>query len=108
MPSDSHLVAVVLVAALVTFLLRAVPFALLSRLRESRLIPWLGVRMPVGIMVILAVYTVHDVQWTDVGRVVPLACGLVVTVGLHLWRHNPVLSIVSGTLVCIAASALLG
>lgn len=104
--SETYLVAVVLVAAAVTFVLRAAPFALVARLRESRLLPWLGARMPVGIMVILAVYTVHDTDFGDCAQLSPLLVGLAVTVGLHLWRHNPVLSIVAGTVACIGASAL--
>lgn len=106
--SETYLIAVVLVAAAVTFVLRAAPFALVSRLKESQLLPWLGARMPVGIMVILVVYTVHDIDLGDTRQLLPLLIGLAVTVGLHLWRRNPVFSIVAGTLACIGVSALVG
>jgi Predicted branched-chain amino acid permeases (azaleucine resistance) len=106
--SETYLIAVVLVAAAVTFVLRAAPFALVSRLKKSQLLPWLGARMPVGIMVILVVYTVHDIDLGDATQLLPLLIGLAVTVGLHLWRRNPVLSIVAGTLACIGVSALVG
>lgn len=56
-----YLIAILAVAGLVTVLLRAVPFALLAPIRESRLIKWLGRRMAVGIMAILSVYTMMDV-----------------------------------------------
>lgn len=89
-------------------LLRAVPFALLAPIRESRLIKWLGTRMAVGIMAILSVYTMMDVAWSDLQATVPTLVALVVTVGLHLWKHNLMISILSGTVVCIALSAVVG
>ena len=103
-----YLIAILAVAGLVTVLLRAVPFALLVPIRESRLIKWLGRRMAVGIMAILSVYTMMDVAWSDLQATVPTLVALVVTVGLHLWKHNLMTSILSGTVVCIALSAVVG
>ena len=44
----------------VTFTLRAAPFLLIDRLRDSAAVAWLGARMPVGIMVILVVHTLRE------------------------------------------------
>jgi branched-subunit amino acid transport protein AzlD len=38
---------------------------------------------------------------------IPEFAGVVVTVALHTWRHNAVLSILGGTLVCIALANML-
>lgn len=103
-----YLIAILAVAGLVTVLLRAVPFALLAPIRESRLIKWLDRRMAVGIMAILSVYTMMDVAWSDLQATLPTLVALVVTVGLHLWKHNLMISILSGTVVCIALSAVVG
>lgn len=103
-----YLIAILAVAGIVTVLLRAVPFALLAPIRESRLIKWLGRRMAVGIMAILSVYTMMDVAWSDLQATVPTLVALVVTVGLHLWKHNLMISILNGTVVCIALSAVVG
>lgn len=103
-----YLIAILAVAGIVTVLLRAVPFALLAPIRESRLIKWLGRRMAVGIMAILSVYTMMDVARSDLQATVPTLVALVVTVGLHLWKHNLMISILSGTVVCIALSAVVG
>ena len=52
------MVAAVLVpAALVTFLLRALPFSLLKVLQRSPLIEFLGLLMPVGVMTVCLLYT---------------------------------------------------
>ncbi len=103
-----YLIAILAVAGLVTVLLRAVPFALLAPIRKSRLIKWLDRRMAVGIMAILSVYTMMDVAWSDLQATVPTLVVLVVTVRLHLWKHNLMTSILSGTVVCIALSAVVG
>lgn len=99
MPEPSYILAAVLVAAGVTWLLRALPFALLKPLRQSEILGYLGQRMPVGIMVILAAYTLTDVEPTRLTSIGPTVVALGVTVGLHLWRRNPLVSLFGGTAV---------
>lgn len=48
-------VAVLVPAAVVTFLLRALPFSLLKALQASPLIEFLGLLMPVGVMTVLVI-----------------------------------------------------
>lgn len=108
MPETGYLLAALLTTLGVTFALRAVPFLVVERLRESRIVGWLGARMPVGIMVILVVYTLRDTSFAVAPHGVPEAVALAVTVGLHLWRRNALLSIVGGTLLYATLLALLG
>lgn len=97
MDSTQYLVLVVVVAALITYALRAVPFAVLAPLQKSELMRYLADRMPVGVLVILTVYTIRDVNVFQVGSVAPVAVGVAVTVALHLWRDSMLLSIAGGT-----------
>ncbi|SFS72364.1 branched-chain amino acid transporter permease [Saccharopolyspora flava] len=103
MPDPIYVGCVVAVSAVVTWALRALPFAALAPLRSSATVHFLGSRMPVGVMVILAVYTLRD---TGVAAVAPTALSLAVTVGLHLWKRNAVLSIFGGTAVHVLLSSL--
>ncbi|MFF0463770.1 branched-chain amino acid transporter permease [Streptomyces mexicanus] len=96
MPDTGYTIAAVLVAATVTWALRALPFAVLSRLRESATVPYLSRRMPAGVMVILVAYCLRDLPVTETRAGAPLAA-LAVTTGLHLWRRNALLSILGGT-----------
>ncbi|ELS54580.1 branched-chain amino acid transporter permease [Streptomyces viridochromogenes] len=97
--SDTHYaVAAVLVAAAVTFALRALPFAALTPLRASMTVQYLSLRMPAGLMVVLLAYCLRDLPLTHARALAPLAA-LGVTVGLHLWRRNALLSIIGGTAV---------
>ena len=98
MPDVSYLLAALAVIMGVTFALRAVPFAVVAPLRSSALVHYLGARMPVGIMLILAVYTLRNVSFAP-ASLVPAGVALAVTVGLHLWRSHALLSIVGGTAV---------
>ncbi|MFF0751916.1 branched-chain amino acid transporter permease [Streptomyces sp. NPDC004267] len=98
MPDTTYAVAAVLVAAAVTWALRALPFAALAPLRASSTVRYLSTRMPAGIMIILVVYCLPDLPVAEVRLVAPLTA-LAVTVGLHLWRRNALLSILGGTTV---------
>lgn len=96
MPSTPYMLGALTLILLVTFALRALPFAFIAPVRSSLLLRFLGAHMPVGIMVILTVYTLAGTPLTGqaTGRV---AIALGVGVGLHLWRANSLLSIVAGT-----------
>jgi branched-subunit amino acid transport protein AzlD len=100
----------VAISAAITWALRALPFALLAPMRRSAVVRYLSVHMPTGVMMMLAVYTLRDVPRADAGHVWATVCALAVTVGLHLWRRNALLSIVGGTLanVLVVSLALTG
>jgi branched-subunit amino acid transport protein AzlD len=100
MPDTRYAIAAILVAAGVTWALRALPFAALAPLRASRTVQYLGASMPVGVMVILVVYCLRDVSFTELRGLTPLVA-LAVTVGLHLWRRDALLSIFGGTVVSV-------
>ncbi|MFH9085559.1 branched-chain amino acid transporter permease [Streptomyces sp. NPDC017673] len=101
MPDTPYVVAAVLAAAAVTWALRALPFAALMALRNSATVRYLSTRMPAGVMLILVVYCLRDLPLTDTRSSAPPAA-LAVTVGLHLWRRNALLSILGGTAVHVA------
>lgn len=102
MPEISYIIAAVAVAGAITWLLRAAPFVMLAPLRESALLAYLGECMPVGIMLILAVYTVQDLPLGQVSASAPVVIALTVTVALQLWRGKMTWSIFAGTGVYVA------
>ncbi|MEU6113038.1 AzlD domain-containing protein [Streptomyces sp. NPDC047117] len=104
MPDTSYAVVAILVTAAVTWSLRALPFAVLAPLRASTTVQYLSTRMPAGVMVILVVYCLRDLPITQSRAIAPLAA-LAVTIGLHLWRRNALLSILAGTAVHVALAS---
>ncbi|WP_017577641.1 branched-chain amino acid transporter permease [Nocardiopsis kunsanensis] len=103
--SETHsAIAAVLVAAAVTWGLRALPFAALATMRTVDTVDYFSTRMPAGVMIILAVYSLSDLPLPQPQSLVPLTA-LAVTVGLHLWRGNALLSILGGTTVHVVLSS---
>lgn len=88
--------AVVVPIAVITILLRAVPFAVRRSLGSSSLVQLLGVTMPVGVMVVLVVYTLAG-QAGAPGGLVPGLLAIGGTVAVHLWLKRPAVSILLGT-----------
>lgn len=92
---------VLIPVAVVTVLLRALPFSFLRLLKGSPLIEFLGLLMPVGVMTVLVVYTLSSATSAPGGVCAALAAaGL--TLVLHAWRRSAALSIVAGTAVYMA------
>jgi branched-subunit amino acid transport protein AzlD len=88
---------------------RAAPFAVLPPMRESAVVAHLGRHVPLGVMVVLAVHTLRDVPTDSAVAALPFVVAVAVTVGLHLWRRNALVSILAGTAVHVAlATALAG
>lgn len=107
MPDLPYFLAATATAAGITWTLRGAPFAMLSKLRESALLIYLGERVPVGIMLILAFYTLRDTDPTSANSAIPVALALAVTAGLHLWKSNMTLSIFAGTAVYMTLASSL-
>ncbi|RZD77725.1 branched-chain amino acid transporter permease [Streptomyces albidoflavus] len=106
MPDTAYLLTAAAIAAAVTWALRAAPFAALTQLRSSETLQYLRARMPAGVMVILALYTLRDLPLTH-GRAAAPLIALAVTAGLHLWRRNALLSVFAGTAVSVILSSTL-
>jgi branched-subunit amino acid transport protein AzlD len=94
---DGHIALLVIVSAAVTWAVRILPFAVLAPMRDSAVVRYLSVHMPVGVMVILTLYTLRDAPKAGGLHLVWLAVGVSITAGLHLWRGQALLSILAGT-----------
>ena len=106
MPDAPYLISAVAVAAAVTWALRALPFTVLAPLRASAAVSYLRPRMPLGVMVILVVYSLRGLSLAGPAQALPDILALAATIGLHLWRHNAVLSILAGTVLHVALAAV--
>lgn len=88
--------AVIIPVAIVTVLLRQIPFTAVRLLKGSPLMGLLAMTMPVGVMVVLVMYTLYGSLETPGGLVAALIASIG-TLVLHWWRRNPGLSIMGGT-----------
>ena len=98
--ADSTAVAqVVLLSAGITWALRAAPFAALAPLRDSTTVRYLSVHMPLGVMVMLVLYSLRGVTLAHGPSAGASAAAVAVTLGLHLRWRRPLLSILGGSAV---------
>lgn len=107
MPDSGYLATALGLSVAITVALRAVPFAMKGALADSALIANLGRWMPLGAVTILAVYCLSAIDVTAPGHGAGPAIGTVVTIAVHAWRHNAVLSIVAGTAACLLITNVL-
>ena len=105
--NPAAIAAVVALAAAITWGLRALPFAALAPLRQNALLAQLRFTMPLGIMIVLTIYTVSGIE-LDAVTAVTYGVGIAVTAGLQLWKHHLSVSILVGTGVHVALTAWLG
>ena len=100
MNNELHIRLSIGVIALVTALLRFLPFLIFRGGKTTpRIIDKLGKTLPFAVMGMLVVYCLKNVHFSDVSGFVPSMVACAVVTGLYLWKRNTLLSIVGGT-VC--------
>ena len=97
----------VAVMALVTALIRALPF-LIFRKQTPRYISYLGKVLPSAIIGMLVVYCLKDGFATPVRTGIPQAIGVLAVVASYKWKHKTLPSIVLGTAAYMAALRVMG
>lgn len=100
MPSNvtaSHTLLLIAVIALVTLLLRALPFILFRHGKTPGIVTYLGRVMPPAVIGMLVVYCFADVDFTRWQAFVPALIAAAIVVLLHIWKKNSLLSIGAGT-----------
>lgn len=95
-----HSVAIIAVAAIVTLIIRAVPFVAFGGKREvPGTVTYLGKVLPPAIMVILVIYCVKGINLFTGSHGFPELLSIAVVALLHIWKKNTLLSIAVGTIL---------
>ena len=98
--TDLHTWYCVAVIALVTAMLRFLPFVIFNGKRKTpKLVEKLGAVLPYAIMGMLVVYCLKGIGFAHLSNWLPelIACAVVGT--LYVWKRNTLISIICGT-VC--------
>ena len=104
----AHDLAIVAVAALVTLLIRALPFALFSRGNPPRVITYLGRVLPATVMAILVVYCLKGVSFGTLSGFAPALIAVAATAALHALKRSTLLSIACGSAVYMLLIRVIG
>ena len=100
MPFDVHGALLVAVVAGVTALIRFLPFVVFGGGRPTpKFVVYLAGVLPCAIMAMLVVYCLRNVDVLLFAYGLPELIAIAVTISLHLWKRQMLLSIAGGT-VC--------
>ncbi|MDO5050105.1 MAG: AzlD domain-containing protein [Actinomycetaceae bacterium] len=106
--NTTYVIIAMAIIAVVTYLLRAAPFFALSKVEDHPVVLQVGRAMPIGVMVILVMYTLLDVSFTATVGWIPAFAGMAVTFLVHLKWSSAMFSIVSGVATYAVLLHLLG
>ena len=84
------------VMAIVTMLLRFLPFILFNK-ETPPYIAYLGEVLPSALIGMLVIYCLKDVSLIDSPHGLPELIAAAIVVGLQIWKRNSLLSILAGT-----------
>lgn len=98
------LLIVTFASSLIIFCERGFPFFLFAKKNPPKILSFIEKYIPPMIMAALTLYCLKDMTFVQSNQIdlkgfLPYICGLSVTVILHLWKRNSLLSIFSGTAV---------
>ncbi len=95
-----HSIEIIAVAAIVTFIIRAIPFVAFGGKREVPVtVTYLGKVLPPAIMVILVIYCIKGIHLLSGSHGIPELLSIAVVTALHVWKRNTLLSIAVGTIL---------
>lgn len=86
------------VVALVTMVLRFLPFFIFGGRKTPACITYLGKVLPYAIMAMLVVYCLKGISFLQAPYGLPELLAVTCVAGLHLWKRNTLLSITCGTI----------
>lgn len=84
--------------AVAVMLTRFLPFALFQGRKTPRYVRYLGTVLPAAVFGLLVVYCLKNVNIVGGSHGLPELIGIVVTVALHVWKRQMMLSIAGGTI----------
>ena len=95
-----HSIEIIAVAAIVTFIIRAIPFVAFGGKREVPVtVTYLGKVLPPAIMVILVIYCIKGIHLLSGSHGIPELLSIAVVTALYVWKRNTLLSIAVGTIL---------
>ena len=95
-----HSIALIAVMAIVTAVLRFLPYLLFPEGKQApRVITYLSGVLPSAVIGMLVVYCFKDVHIFSGSHGLPELIALVAVAGSYVWKRNTLLSILGGTVI---------
>ncbi len=95
----SQQIITIALCVLGTVITRFLPFAVFSSKRPTpKYIQYLGNVLPGAIFSMLVIYCLRNVEIVSGSHGIPELISIMVTIGLHLWKKQMLISIAGGTI----------
>lgn len=101
MSGNAWIITVIAVCALCTLAERAFPFLIFRGKKVPAVVEYLGRVLPMAIICTLIFYCLRNITFGVPKEWAPQIISCVVTVLLHLWKSNTLLTIAGGTVCCM-------
>jgi branched-subunit amino acid transport protein AzlD len=98
MNDSQQVILIIAIAAVITLLLRVLPFLIFKSEKMPPFMEYLGKYLPYAIMGMLVVYCLRGTSFAAMPYGVPEIISVLVVAALYIWRKNTILSIVVGTI----------
>lgn len=97
---NAHTFYAIAVMAVITALLRFLPFLIFKgKASTPAIVEKLGRLLPSAVIAMLVVYCMKDVHFSGAAGYLPALIASLLVGVLHIWKRNTLLSVISGT-VC--------
>ena len=108
-PATWYIISVLAIMFVITFTLRALPFAILSKLRDSKFVNVMALWMPAGILGLLAITLFYSTASATETMLWKLLLAVAVTIGSHLaLGRRTLISIGLGTVTYVVLVNFVG
>lgn len=97
--SDRRLLISIIIMAVITLCLRALPFIVFKERKTPKWLEYLGRVLPFATMGMLVVYCMKGTDFSRAEGFLPELAAIVVVVLSYIWKKNTLLSIISGTVI---------
>ena len=95
-----HDLLIIVIAVVVTALIRFLPFWIFDRGDQPPAwVSFLGRVLPPAVMSVLLIYCIRNVDFVGGNHGLPEILSIAVAMGLHVWRRNTLLSICTSTIL---------
>ena len=92
-----QMILYIVIAVVVTLLVRALPFLIFRNGQAPAFVLWTGKRLPAAAMAMLVVYCLKDLNFSAGAEWIPTLAACALTVILHVSFRKMVISICGGT-----------
>ncbi len=93
-----HSVLIVAISAVITALLRGLPFVIFSANKTPKFVLFLGKYLPYAVIGMLVVYCLKDASFASAPFALPELIAIAAVALIHLWKRNTLVSVAGGTI----------